>query len=112
MELAQFISQTLSEIQKGVESAICATKDTKGVINPCWGDANDIGQHHVQEVKFDIAVTVSDKTTSSAGGGINVVGLKVGADGAEETENSHISRIQFAIPIAPPVQTVKPSNSE
>lgn len=84
--------------------------NTKGAINPCWGGVNDIGQQHVQEVKFDIAVTVSDKSSVSAGGGIRVVGVRLGADGAKVTENSHISRIQFSIPVVPPVQTVTPSN--
>lgn len=107
MELEQFISQTLSEILKGVQNAIAATRDTKGVINPCWGGVDDIGQQHVQDVKFDIAVTVSDKSTASAGGGIKVVGLSLGASGGEEFQSSHISRIQFTIPIVPPVQPVQ-----
>lgn len=106
MELDQFITQTLVAITDGVQNAITAIHDKKGLINPCWGDTKDIGQQLVQDVNFDIAVTVSDKTNLSASGGIKVVGVMLGADGAKAAESSHISRIQFKIPIVPPTTVV------
>lgn len=109
MELSAFIAQTLTEIQKGVASAIEACAGTPGAINPVFGDSNSIGREHAQAVSFDIAVTVLDKSASAIGGGIRVVGLRLGADVSETAESSHVSRIQFSIPVIPPVQTVRAS---
>jgi hypothetical protein len=108
MELKEFIATTLAEIQQGVQAAIASTSrsGTSGVINPCWGTVNDIDKSHIQFVQFDVAVTVSDKTTTSAQGGISVVGIKIGGDGSLSAERSNVSRIQFAIPVVPPVTTV------
>lgn len=107
MDLEKFISETLSEIQKGVQGAIEGTKDTKGAINPHFGDPNTFGRHLVQRVQFDIAVTASNENKLSAGGGIKVVGVKLGAEGKDVVQNSNVSRIQFSIPIIPPVQSVQ-----
>jgi hypothetical protein len=105
MELKEFISTTLTEIQEGVQKAIdtSSANKTKGAINPVWGTP---GVKDVQKVQFDIAVTVADKTTGSGGGGIKVVGIKI--EGAREkiNETSNISRIQFSIPLIPPVPTI------
>jgi hypothetical protein len=107
MELEKFISQTLSEIQKGVQGAIDATQSTKGAINPHFGSEITFGPHLVQNVEFDIAVTVSNENELSGGGGIKVVGFKLGAEGKDSIQNSSVSRVQFTIPIIPPVQWVK-----
>lgn len=108
MNLKEFISETLTEIQAGVQDAIQKTKETQtnGAINPVWGGSEDISSEYIQSVKFDIAVTISDKVTGGAEGGIKVVGMKVGANKEESSETSHISRIQFSIPIIPPVTSV------
>ncbi len=109
MELEKFISETLSEIQKGVDSAIKKTSDDNGAINPSFGGEKDL-EELVQEVKFDIAVTTTEEASVSAGGGIKVVGLKLGADGQDITKSSNVSRIQFSVPLIPPVQMIKQGN--
>ncbi|MEO6332501.1 MAG: hypothetical protein ABIP09_08135 [Gemmatimonadaceae bacterium] len=106
MDLATFVAETLSEIQKGVASAIEATKEVKGVINPVFGTADDVGREHVKEVSFDVAVTVSEKSGGSVGGGIKVVGLKIGGELSEGSESSHVSRVQFSVPLISPFVTV------
>ena len=108
MELKDFITATLTEIQSGVQAAIDSTIKNKvgGAINPCWGGTKDISVSQIQKVQFDIAVTVSDKTAGSAEAGIKVVGIKIGGSGSEATETSNVSRIQFSIPIVPPVTTI------
>jgi hypothetical protein len=105
MELRDFIATTLTEIQTGVQAAIDAAvkSGTKGAINPCWGEPT--GQH-VQNVQFDIAGTVSDKSSGNASAGIKVVGISIGGDGSKEKETSHVSRIQFSISVIPPVSTI------
>jgi len=109
MELKDFISQTLVEIQAGVHDAIQKTiaNKTAGAINPSWAPDNlPLPGELRQLVKFDIAVTVSDKLAGEAGGGIKVIGLKLGGDVTDSTETNKVSRIQFSIPIIPPVSKV------
>jgi hypothetical protein len=108
MELKDFISATLIEIQSGVQAAIDQTIKDKigGAINPSWGGTKDINASLIEKVQFDIAVTVADKTSGSAEAGIKVVGIKIGGGGSGTTETSNVSRIQFSIPIVPPVTTI------
>jgi hypothetical protein len=51
------------------------------------------------EVDFDVAVTASSGAKAGAGGGINVVSLKIGASGETVTENTAVSRIRFTLPV-------------
>ena len=57
----------------------------------------------VQEVEFDIAVTVSDEEKAGVNAGIKVVGLSAGGEDSAISKTSKISRIRFTIPIIPPV---------
>lgn len=111
MELKEFIAETLFEIQQGVEDAIRKTQthDTAGAINPVFGTEARTSSSNIREVSFDIAVTVNDKSTDKIGGGIKVMGVGIGAKVETNAESSHVSRIQFSIPIIPPVTTVQPS---
>ena len=108
MELKDFITATLIEIQSGVQAAIDHAVKNKigGAINPSWGGTKAINGSLIEKVQFDIAVTVSDKTAGSAEGGIKVVGLKIGGSGSGSIETSNVSRIQFSIPVVPPVTTI------
>lgn len=108
MELNEFIAATLSEIQRGVQAAISDTikSGVNGAINPVWGTTKDIGAAHIQNVHFDIAVTVVEKVSGQVGGGIKVVGVNLGGGGSGASETTEVSRIQFSIPIVPPVTTV------
>jgi hypothetical protein len=108
MDLKEFISLTLCEIQQGVQDAIEKTRaaGTNGVINPCWGTSRDIGPSQIQQVQFDIALTVADKSTAGAEAGIKVWGINLGGSGSSAAETSHVSRIQFSIPVVPPITNV------
>jgi len=108
MELKDFITATLIEIQSGVSAAIKHTQKNNipGAINPSWGGTDDINASLIEKVQFDIAVTVSDKSAGSVEGGIKVVGIKIGGDKTASSEVNNVSRIQFSIPIIPPVTTV------
>lgn len=109
MELKDFISKTIVDIQQGVQEAIQTVQNdkTNGVINPVWGNVNRITVRNIREVNFDIAVTVSEKKEGGIGAGINVMGVKIGGDGSKGSENSNVSRINFTVPIIPPVTIVK-----
>ena len=107
MELSEFIAMTLAEIQRGVQTAINNTKGTvSGAINPVWGTPKDIGASHIEKVHFDIAVTAVEKASGQVGGGIKVVGVTLGGGGTGSSETTEVSRIQFSIPIVPPVTNV------
>ena len=108
MELKEFIASTLGEIQEGVQMAIDQTrgKGVNGAINPSWGGTDQIGAKHIQNVQFDIAVTVDDESKGSVGGGIKVVGISIGGEDVSASKTSRVSRIQFSIPIIPPVTTI------
>ena len=108
MELQEFIAATLGEIQQGVQAAIDKTisNGVKGAINPVWGTTRDIGANHIQNIQFDIAVTVVEKTAGSVEGGIKVVGVRLGGSGSGSSESTQVSRIQFSIPLIPPATTV------
>ncbi len=106
MELDEFIAETIYGIQNGVTKAISKTRDISGAINPVWGTNNDISERHIQEVKFDIAITVEEKASATGGAGIKVLGLGASGELDSESTNIHASRIQFTIPIIPAVQNV------
>ena len=108
MTLKDFITATLVEIQGGVQAAIDQTIKNKvgGAINPSWGTTKNIKASLIEKVQFDIAVTVADKSSGSAEAGIKVVGIKIGGSGSGSMETSNVSRIQFSIPIVPPVTTI------
>ncbi len=108
MDLSTFITQTLTSIQKGVFDAIKAASAAQvgGAINPVWSDEDGFDPEHIQKVTFDVAITVADKNSKAVGGGIQVVGLKIGAEGSESAESSHVSRVQFTVPVVPPTTTI------
>ncbi|PHR68282.1 hypothetical protein [Alcanivorax sp.] len=113
MELREFISQTLVDIQGGVNDAIHKAKagEIPGAINPVWGGAKEAGREDIQVVSFDIAVAVSESTDSGVKGGIKVMGIGVDGDTTEFKENSHTSRIQFTVPVLLPVHSLMLGNA-
>ena len=112
MELREFITATLVEIQSGVQDAInVAVRDgMKGAINPSFDPRKD--KDLIEKVQFDIAVTVGEKKTGSAEGGIKVVGINFGGSAGGSHETSHVSRIQFSIPLIPPTTNIVPEQQK
>lgn len=115
MQLKSFISDTLVQIQEGVNDAIEHTVKNKsgGVINPKFIN-DDVPTHIslrgaeypdprlVREVEFDIAVTASEKDSGGKEAGIKVLSVSLGGSNATESVNNTVSRIKFTIPFAPP----------
>lgn len=116
MELKEFISETLVQIQEGVQDAIARRsfiKGSAGAISPVFGPSMDaVGMDHVHKVEFDVAVTVTDKIGGGGKAGIKVWGLELGGEGSKSAEQSTVSRIKFAIPIIPPAQHITPENAD
>ena len=105
MELKDFIAATLTEIQAGVQAAIASTQasGTSGVINPCWGTVNDMGRHTFSSCS-SISQSRLRQRLSKCWPVCRLSGRdQLGGGGAASTEKSNVSRIQFSIPVVPPV---------
>lgn len=86
MELAEFVKTTLVDIVKGLKGAnsdLAGTDKFRLLSN--------------EQISFDIAVTVSEESKSSAGGGIHVYAVKIGGEKGNLTTNESISRIKFNV---------------
>src|SRR3569833_1733208 len=99
MELREFIANTITEIQNGVQLAIDQTHDVKGAVNPIWGSRDAISEKNTQDICFDIAVTAAEKANGQAGAGIKVIEISVDKTNTATNEKSRVSRIQFKIPV-------------
>jgi len=106
MDLKAFVSETLVQIIAGVDDAIGRVRDVSatGKVNPQWESS-----HHgkVQDVEFDVAVTVTEKSGREGGAGLKVAMFQAGAKGESTTENVAINRVRFTVPVAVP-HTKKP----
>lgn len=114
MDLENFVASALTQISKGILAAQEQTVDTGAVINPTtkWGNRPsgvstgfglDRAHHQLQNVSFDLVVTVADSTKVSGEGGIQVLGVKVGGGGGAEASSTSQSRISFNVPVIWPI---------
>lgn len=85
MELKEFISKTLIEIQEGISEA-----NKKGL---------EISDTTAKEIEFDISVTTNSTDESKLGAGIFVTGLGIGANNKETINNLAVNRIRFSLPL-------------
>jgi len=108
MELREFVTETLVQIQEGVQDAIIRRQDTdnpQGIINPVFGQ--QASEAHCQKVEFDVAITVSDKSQGSAKAGLRVLSVELGAGGSKAAERSTVSHVRFTVPVIPPTTPVR-----
>lgn len=99
MELKEFIAATLQQIITGVVEAQNYIKKEKinAVVN------SQIGARTDKTIEFDIAVTVNESKSTSAGGGISVASI-INAGGKKQTESleQSISRVKFSVDVLLP----------
>lgn len=103
MELKEFISKTLQSIANGIIDA--QSKMPQGTtINPSdtrqvHGKPHGLNENTIQNVEFDVALTVIEGTETK--GGIGVLGgaLNLGMGGKSETANTLYNRIRFSVPM-------------
>ncbi|WP_144060874.1 hypothetical protein [Plesiomonas shigelloides] len=116
MNLDDFIAQSLTQIATGIEKANANLMHSSAHVNPngicdvpkgCTYGAVLINESwaHVQEIKFDIAVTVVDGTEAGGKIGISVGGFNLGANGRSNQANTSASRIQFTVPMVLPINS-------
>jgi hypothetical protein len=85
MNVEEFVSENIKQIAKGLISA------QKSGINLAGGTGRDI--------KFDIAVTVSDSIEAGGKAGITVWSIGAEAKAKTQITSNTVSRIQFVVPI-------------
>jgi len=126
LRLSQFISSTLEEIILGVEEARNRLRDldTNAEVCPTGlhyaGDSPGPfvpGRGFVQEVVFDVAITVSEEqVTSGAAKARFKIGVpawlagaegEVGGEHERQTGRSKISRVTFRVPVLLPSTEAK-----
>lgn len=115
MELREFVSDVLVQIAQGIKQADENVGLAGGIASPAVrrtmpgaaGDAHfttlDNGAP-VFLVKFDVAVTVSNTGEQSGGGRLTVASIfSAGLEGKSTDAASTVSRVQFQVPLALPV---------
>ena len=113
MDLKEFVSQSLIQIIDGVSEAQEHARSKGGYINPALRNIGNIentavtnaGQA-VQPVFFDVAISVTEDSSSSGGGKIAIANLIcVGGKSAESEVNATTSKLSFKINLAIPIDT-------
>jgi len=113
MELAQFVTDVLTAIMAGVQNAEGAAQQYGAVVNPREyhhrhgsyeiGAKVPMDKHaKVQQVEFDIAVTVERAGSKSGGGNISVMSIGAGGKAESSTKNASVSHVKFTLPIILP----------
>ena len=107
MELKEFIKGTLIQVSKGIEEAkteLGSVLDGKTVINPDPKGSRGYTQDEnftkrIEEIEFDIALVVEQKSEGKAGIGVLASIVNAGASKSSGDLNSETHRIKFKVPI-------------
>ena len=119
MDLKEFVCATLTQIVQGVLEAQKALQDTDAEVCPAGIHLEMTREKRpstkngvpLQEVSFDIAVTVSETSSEerkrSGGAGVRIYVLSFAATGEnarqERLASSTVNRISFSVPLLLPV---------
>jgi len=103
MELRDFISQALQDIANGIVDAQGKTPDG-ATVNPADTRGTDAKAHGlngnpVQNVEFDVALTLLRGSETKGGIGVFAGAINLGSSGKSETANTSYSRVKFSIPM-------------
>ena len=116
MQLHEFITETLSQIAKGVGDANKKLQGTTAIVNPRhvkynynennraygWLDEKEQMNRAVHLVEFDIAVTATDGKENKGGIGVAFGPIGLGTARKEEHERVAENRVSFGIPMVYP----------
>ena len=127
MNLETFISESLTQIARGVEKAASNLHDSNAIVNPrnvkpipndssIYGGLveDDSGRPSylrlIETIDFDVAVTVTEGKETKGGIGILVGSVGLGSQGKSDSGHSAVSRLKFRIPFVLPNPTETQSN--
>lgn len=111
MDLREFVRLTLEQITEGVNDSGPRINELGGQVNPhIMNGGEEMATHGllwgtgvtIQVVKFDVALTVNTGTGTKGGIGILAGAVNLGSSGESHTQNSSVSRVCFAVPLALP----------
>ena len=113
MDLADFVSQTLTQIASGVSQSREPIEKLGGRLVPkpyLSMDAAskmglvpiDGGAQIATLVHFDVALTVTQGTGTKGGIGVFAGAISLGSSGQSNAESSSVSRVQFTVPMSLP----------
>ncbi len=119
MKLQDFVAETLTQLVCGVRDAQTGTGELSsdepqgGRINPplstsaemleAKGYRVDVHGLTVQNVEFDVAITVNEEAEAKGAAGLMVAGIGLGAKARMESTDTTVHRIKFAVPLTLPV---------
>ena len=109
MELDTFITETLRQIIKGVQIAQKHEDCKEARINPDTiknkpaRSTTFVGER-IQNIEFDVAVTIEEATGKKAGIGIFTGALGIGGQADSNAASSSVSRIKFSVPVILPTE--------
>ena len=107
MELDTYISTTLQQIVGGVQEAQEAMKGGGAKVNPSRRSLPPHTMHadgmEIQDIEFDIVVTVADEKKSGGGLRVGIPGVGAGLEGGSSSQHSAENRIRFKVPLVLPV---------
>lgn len=108
MDLKTFVAESLKQIAEGIKEGQAA--DTGAWICPLVTDESKPKAHapnnnypSVQEIDFDIAVTVTEDSRAEGGAKLSVVAVMLGGKMETLSANSTVSRIRFSLPVRWPI---------
>ena len=104
MQLKDFVSETISQIIEGVETAQRFGARYDALVNPHGLETNaDYRDEATGEaaslVEFDVAITADEARETKGGIGVFVAAVALGSQGQSGTSTSTVSRVKFAVPV-------------
>lgn len=108
MELKDFIKEAISSIAKGISESQKELGELGVIVNPERLGTGKSGKHlkadgwrYVQELEFEVNVSIENQKSSKAGGGLTVLGVaNLGANVKSETGVSNTNKLKFKVPVA------------
>lgn len=115
MDLKTFVAESLKQIAEGIKEAQEA--DTGAWICPpvlkndgVRAEAPNGNYPFIQEVDFDIAVTVTEDSHAEGGAKVSVFAVSLGGKTETTSANSSVSRLRFSLPVRWPIAEVPPKS--
>lgn len=102
MELEEFIKTTLVNIKNGIHQAnIELAKQEEKTLGVDYSSVFVMEAHNREKgygyITFDVAVTVSQESEKTGGGGLKIAIASLGGEISDIKSQEHISRIKFHI---------------
>ena len=111
MELKDFIKETISAISNGIVESQKDLSDKGVIINPeRMGTGKNGGKvlrvdgwRYVQDLEFEVNVSVDEETNVGGGAKIKVFGVgQIGGDAGAKSSSSVVNKLKFKVPVSFP----------